>query len=141
MALEPYLDLANVSARTGAFAETGGLAALDGGARSQDENYATLGMRVTIPAWQLGGIAVAPDFNLGWQHAFNRFISSQTLEFASTGESFAVDGVPLDSDAAAIQAGLDFILTPTATLDIGYDGEVSGRVEDHAGRISLDWKL
>jgi uncharacterized protein with beta-barrel porin domain len=63
------------------------------------------------------------------------------LVFAGTGESFAVTGVPLGSDAAAIQAGLDFVLTPTATLDIGYDGEVSSRVQDHAVRADLAWKL
>ncbi len=141
MALEPYLDLANVSARTGAFSEIGGIAALSGGAKSASENYATLGLRATLPAISLAGISMAPDFNLGWQHAFNRFISGQTMEFAGTGESFAVDGVPLDSDAAAIQAGLDFILTPGATLDIGYDGEVSGRVQDHAVRGELEWRL
>ena len=141
LALEPYLDLANVSARTGAFTETGGIAALDGGAKSGSENYATFGARATLPAIAVAGISMVPDFNLGWQHAFNRFISIQTLVFAGTGESFVVAGVPLDSDAAAIQAGLDFILTPTATLDIGYDGQVSSRVQDHAVRADLAWKL
>ena len=141
MALEPYLDLANVSARTGAFTETGGIAALDGGAKSNSESYATFGARATLPAISLEGIAMVPDFNLGWQHAFNRFASTQTLVFAGTGENFAVSGVPLDSDTAAIQAGLDFILMPTASLDIGYDGEVSSRVQDHAVRADLAWRL
>jgi outer membrane autotransporter protein len=141
LALEPYLDLANVSVRTGAFAETGGLAALDGGAQSGSENYSTLGVRATLPAISLGSVDMVPDFNLGWSHAFTRFVSNQTLVFAGTGEGFTVAGVPLDTDAAVMQVGLDFILSPATTLDIGYDGNISGRVEDHAGRISLDWKL
>ena len=141
MALEPYLDFANVSARTGAFSETGGIAALNGGAKSDSENYSTLGVRATLPLIPLGGIAMVPNFNLGWQHAFTRLIANQTVVFAGTGESFAVSGVPLDSDAAAMQAGLDFILTPSATLGIGYDGNVSGRVQDHAIRAGLAWRF
>jgi fibronectin-binding autotransporter adhesin len=141
VALEPYLDLANVNARTGAFSETGGIAALDGGAKAGSENYSTLGVRATLPAISIAGIGVVPDFNLGWQHAFTRFVSNQTLTFASTGESFAVAGVPLDTDAAAVQAGLDFVLAPNATLDIGYDGNVSGRVQDHAVRGDLAWRF
>jgi outer membrane autotransporter protein len=82
-----------------------------------------------------------PDFNLGWQHAFNRFISTQTLAFAGTGESFAISGVPLDTDAAAMQVGLDFLLAPNVTLDIGYDGNVSSRVQDHAVRGDLAWRF
>jgi uncharacterized protein with beta-barrel porin domain len=82
-----------------------------------------------------------PDFNLGWQHAFTRFLSTQPLVVAGTGESFTVAGVPLDSDAAATQVGCDFLLAPDANLDVSYDGNVSDRVEDHAGRIGLDWKL
>ena len=114
IALEPYLDLANVSARTGAFSETGGIAALDGGAKSGSENYSTLGMRATLPAIAIAGISMVPDFNLGWQHAYTRFVSNQTLVFASTGESFVVSGVPLATDAAAMQVGFDFLLAPDA---------------------------
>jgi outer membrane autotransporter protein len=141
IALEPYLDLADVSARTGAFTETGGIAALDGGAKSGSENYSTLGMRATLPAIAVAGIIMTPNFNLGWQHAFTRFVSAQSLVFAGTGEGFIISGVPLDSDAAAIQAGIDVLLAPDATLNIGYDGEASGRVQDHAVRADLDWKL
>jgi outer membrane autotransporter protein len=141
MALEPYLDIADASARTGAFTETGGIAALSGGAKSSSENYATFGVRATAPAIVIGGISMVPDFNLGWEHAFTRLVSTQTLVFAGTGESFAVTGVPLDTDAAAMQARLDFILMPTVTLDIGYDGEVSGRVQDHAIRGDLSWRF
>ena len=141
MALEPYLDLADVSARTGAFTEAGGIAALNGGAKSGNENYSTLGVRATLPDLSLLGVKMVPDFNLGWQHAFTRFLSTQTLVFAGTGESFTVAGVALDSDAAAMQVGFDFLLAPGAILDIGYDGEVSGRVQDHAVRADLEWRL
>jgi len=89
----------------------------------------------------LGSIAMVPDFNLGWQHAFNRFMANQGLTFAGTGESFTVSGVPLGTDAAAMQAGVNLILSPAATLDAGYDGTVSNRTQDHAVRAELSWKF
>ncbi|HXR94390.1 MAG TPA: autotransporter domain-containing protein, partial [Rhizomicrobium sp.] len=141
MALEPYVNLADVSARTGAFTETGGVAALDGGAKSASENYLTVGVRAAAPSWSVGDLGVVPNLNVGWQHAFTRFLPSQTLTFAETSQSFTVLGVPLGTDAATIQAGLDISLSPATILSIGYDGEISNRAEDHAVRAELSWKF
>jgi autotransporter-associated beta strand protein len=141
MALEPYLDLADVTARTNAFAETGGVGALTGEARSANENYVTLGLRAAVPEWSMGDFGIVPNLNVGWQHAFSHFLPSQILTFAQTSQSFTVLGVPLDSDAATIQAGLDILLSPAAILSIGYDGEISSRVQDHAIRAELSWKF
>jgi outer membrane autotransporter protein len=78
---------------------------------------------------------------VGWQHAFSHFLPSQTLTFAQTSQSFTVLGVPLDTDAATIQAGLDIGLSPAAIFSIGYDGEISSHVQDHAIRAELSWKF
>jgi outer membrane autotransporter protein len=139
MALEPYLNFANVNARTGAFTETGGVAALTGGSASSSETYATFGVRAKVPAIPIGGISMAPDFNLGWEHAFTRFLPGQALMFAATGGSFGVAGAPLDSDSAVIQVALDFALSPGAILSIGYDGALSNRAKVHAIRGGLSW--
>jgi fibronectin-binding autotransporter adhesin len=141
MALEPYLDLADVSARSGAFTETSGIAALSGAPKLANENYLTAGLRAAAAEWSVGDFGVVPNLNVGWQHAFTRFLPSQILTFAETGQSFTVLGVPLGSDAATIQAGLDISLSPAAILSIGYDGEISNRAEDHAVRAGLSWKF
>jgi len=49
--------------------------------------------------------------------------------------------VPLDSDAAAIQAGMTFLLAQGATFDIGYDGETSAHLQDNAVRGELSWQF
>lgn len=73
---------------------TGGLGALDGDAEANSENYATVGARATLPAIPLGDVALVPNFNLGWQHAFTHFLANQALVFATTGESFTATGAP-----------------------------------------------
>jgi outer membrane autotransporter protein len=141
MALEPYLNFANVNVRTGAFTETGGVAALGGGAVSGSENYATFGVRATAPTIFIGKVRMVSDFNLGWEHAFTRFLPGQALTFADTGESFNVTGVPLDGNTAVIQAALNFVLSPAAMLSIGYDGALSNSAQDHAIRGGISWKF
>ena len=141
VALEPYLNFASVNARTGAFTETGGLAALKGAAASGTENYTTFGVRATTPAIFIGPVRMVSDFNLGWEHAFTRFLPGQALTFAGTGESFALSGVPLGADSAVIQAALDFALSPGAMLSIGYDGALSAAAQDHAIRGGVAWKF
>jgi outer membrane autotransporter protein len=139
--LEPYINFANVNVRTGAFMETGGVAALKGNSASGTGNYATFGVRATAPAISIGTIGMVPDFNLGWEHAFTRFLPGQAMTFAATGESFNVIGVPLGSDSAVIQAALDFALAPDAMLSIGYDGALSNSAQDHAIRGGISWKF
>jgi outer membrane autotransporter protein len=139
LALEPYLNFANV--RTGAFTEAGGVAALDGGATPGSENYATFGVRAKASAISIGNISMVSDFNLGWEHAFTRFLPDQALTFAGMGESFNVLGDPPDTDSAVIQAALDFALSPSAILSVGYDGAISGAAQDHAIRGEVSWKF
>jgi outer membrane autotransporter protein len=141
VALEPYINFANVNVRTGAFTETGGVAALKGGSASGTENYATFGMRATAPAISIANIKMASEFNLGWEHAFTHFLPGQTLSFAGTGESFDISGVPLGADSAVMQAALDFALSPDAILSIGYDGALSNSAQDHAIRGGVSWKF
>jgi hypothetical protein len=63
----PYVDVASISATTGAFAETGGSAALTGAQKTDTQTYSTVGLRVALPMdW------VTPRFDIGWQHGFNR---------------------------------------------------------------------
>jgi len=54
-------------------------------------------------------------------------------------ESFTVLGAPLDTDAAAVQAGLNFSLNPGLKLSVSYDGNVGGRGQNHAVRAGLGW--
>src|SRR5205085_4426264 len=79
--IEPYADIASVSATTGAFTETGGITALRGGARTDTQTYGTLGMRASLAGVTLGdGIGLTtPHVDIAWQHAFDRIQPNQAM--------------------------------------------------------------
>lgn len=135
--LEPFVSLAHIEASSGAFAESGGVAALSGAAKSSNETYSTLGIRA---AFNLSG-AFVPKFSVGWQHAFTSLAPGQIVTFQNAGTSFAVLGLPLASDAAAVQAGFDANLSPNAMISLSYDGSFAGRVENNALRGTFDWRF
>ena len=135
--LEPYAGIADISATTSAFAETGGSTALSGTGNTDTQAYSTLGVRFLFP----NNGPVTPRFDLGWQHAFNLFQPVQALTFQSLAQSFTVAGVPLAQDAASLQAGLDYAISPQARLSLMYDGSFASTVQNNALRASLEWKF
>jgi len=137
---EPYADLAWIQASSGAFAETGGaLSDLTGSGRSDAVAYAKAGVRVMPGQFALGDVVFTPSAAVGWQHAIDDFQPGQTVSYAATLKSFMVLGVPLDSDAAVTQAGIDVNLGGQGKLSILYDGVFSSKVRDHTLRAQFGW--
>jgi autotransporter-associated beta strand protein len=137
--IRPYADLAYISVRTGAFTEKGGVSALSGGARDDDATYATLGVRFSLAEVKLDDTRIVPKLGIGWQHAFDRFSPEQVLTLQNAAQDFTVQGVPLKSDAAVVQAGIGIVLSPDVVLDVGYDGAFSAASRDHGLRGELRW--
>lgn len=141
IALEPFAGLAFVSVDTDSFRERGGpLASLRGVDADQDVGYTTLGLRAAT-TMQWGGTQVTPHIAAAWQHAFDDVTPSAGLAFASTGNAFTVDGVPLAEDSALLDAGLDFALGENASAGVSYSGQFGDGVTDNAvkGRITWLW--
>lgn len=140
--LEPHAGIAHIAATTGAFAETGGIAALSGQEKNDSTTYASLGMRANLAEMAMGwGTSLSPRIDLGWQHALAPFTPYQTVTFADAGTSFEVLGTPLVEDAGTLQAGFDLKLGGTAALFVSYDGSFSSTVESHAIRGGLNWRF
>jgi fibronectin-binding autotransporter adhesin len=139
---EPYAGLAYVSATTGAFVETGGNGALSGASSTNGQTYSSLGVRGLLGEYGLGsGITLTPHLDFAWQHGFNTLTPGQALTFITAAQSFTVLGVPLEQDAAAIQAGLDFRLMPGLTMSLGYDGNLGSRDQSNFVRGGLEWQF
>jgi outer membrane autotransporter protein len=86
-------------------------------------------------------VTVTPHVSAAWQHAFGDVRTGAALAFASTGIGFTVTGVPLDEETALIEAGLDFNLSPTATLGVSYAGQFGDDVEDNAVQGRFAWRF
>lgn len=131
--LEPYAGITHVAATSGAFAETGGSAALTGGEKTDSETFMTLGLRAVLPA-AFGDTRLSGWSDIGWEHAFNTVLPLQALTLQDAGQGFAVAGAPLDRDTASVQAGVDLAIAADAALRLGYDGSFGTRAQSHAIR-------
>lgn len=135
VAFEPFVNLAHARVRSGGFTETGGAAALTVAGSTTDTTFTTIGLR-TGSAFDLGGTVARVHGTLGWQHAFGDTLASSTARFA-TGDSFTIFSKPLDKDALVLQGGLDFGLSPSATLGISYNGRIGANAREHGASARL----
>jgi outer membrane autotransporter protein len=137
--VQPFLNGGWAEAFTGAFSETGGLAALTGTKGSSDETFMTLGTRLSTDVTLANGGVITPNATLGWLHGFRALTPSRFLTFEATSTSFTVLGVPLDEDQAVIDLAISSQPIRGLTASIGYDGILSGHVRDNGLHASLMW--
>jgi outer membrane autotransporter protein len=141
LAAEPFAGLAWVHLHTDSFAESPGLAALNGVANSEDVGYSSLGARFAMNHALANGMTITPRFSAAWQHAFGDVRPVAALSFQTLGTSFTTRGVPIARDSALVDAGLDLRVAPQATVGLFYQGGLAPRAQDHSVRGSFTWKF
>ncbi|WP_312199801.1 autotransporter domain-containing protein [Anaerospora hongkongensis] len=137
---EPFANLSYVNFDANGLREHGGAAALTGSGVSMDTMFTTLGLR-TATSVKLGKKAMTARGLLGWRHAYGDTIPTATLSYASGSSTFMTGGVPIARDAAVVEAGLDFTLSPTATLGISYNGQFANHLVDQSFKANLSMKF
>ncbi|WP_181257250.1 autotransporter domain-containing protein [Pseudaminobacter soli (ex Li et al. 2025)] len=136
---EPFANLAYVNLHTDGFRETGGAAALTSASANTDTTFTTLGLRAST-SFELNGASVTARGTLGWRHAFDDVTPTSTMRFAGSGNAFTIAGVPVARDAAVVEAGLDFALTPNTVLGVTYDGQFGLGTIDQSFKASFSAK-
>lgn len=91
------------------------------------------GKRITLG----NGSQITPRAALGWRHAYGDTKPDADLTFIEGGGSFTTQGVPIAKDSALVEAGLDYQISPTGKLGIGYSGQLSHDNRDHAMTLSF----
>ncbi|WP_331300662.1 autotransporter outer membrane beta-barrel domain-containing protein [Methylobacterium oryzae] len=135
--VEPFVGGAYVGIRSGAFAETGGAAALASFARDYDLGAATVGVRAQTRL-DLGlGLPVTLRGLVGYRRAFGDVVPTALLAFGAGGPAFLSAGVPIDRDALVAQVGLDLAVAPNASLGVAYTGQTGTRAQDQAVKGSF----
>ncbi|MCB1500664.1 MAG: autotransporter domain-containing protein [Bauldia sp.] len=136
--MEPFAGLGYVSARTDAFREHGGDAALDGGSGSFGAAMSQLGLRgeARLP---FSGVAADVSGMIGWQHIFGDTTPTADLAFAAGSSTFTVAGAPVAEDALIIGAGIDAAVAARARIGVSYLGQVAFGADNHAvnGTLSV----
>ncbi|PCM47175.1 transporter, partial [Pseudomonas fluorescens] len=136
VAIEPFAGLAYVNYDSDTGKEKGGVGRLKADA-DQDITYSTLGVRVGKLVTLANGSQLTPRAAIGWRHAYGDTKPDADLTFIDGGASFSTQGVPIAKDSALLEAGIDFQVTPTGKLGIGYSGQVSSDNNDSAFNISF----
>ncbi|MGO9772559.1 MAG: autotransporter domain-containing protein [Roseiarcus sp.] len=140
IAAEPFGGLAFAHLNVDGFAENGGgVAALSGSSNDLDIGYSTLGGRAAVDCELANGMTLTPRVSVAWQHAFGSLTPTETLTFQSTGETFAVAGLPIARDSALLEGGLDLRLSPRAEVGLSYSGQYGDRVTSDSVKGNLTW--
>ncbi|AEH90458.1 autotransporter domain-containing protein [Mesorhizobium opportunistum] len=137
---EPFANLAYVNLHTDGFTEQGGAAALTGASANTDSTFATLGLRAST-TFAIGGTTLTAKGMAGWRHAFGDMAPTSTMRFAGGGNAFNIGGIPIARDAAVIEAGLDYAITPNATLGVSYGGQFGSGISDQSARFNFNVKF
>ncbi|WP_297800712.1 autotransporter-associated beta strand repeat-containing protein [uncultured Brevundimonas sp.] len=134
--LEAFANVAQVRARTDAFGETGGAAALDIAKADNDVTFTTLGLRGSRQI-ELGETAAMLRGSAGWRSASGD-LSVEGLHAFSAGGAFAVAGAPIAKDAAVIETGVDVRFNATTTFGLTYTGQIADKAQDHGFNARLN---
>ncbi len=137
---EPFANLAYVNLHTDGFRETGGEAALTSAPTDTDATFTTLGLR-TSTTFVLNNANLTARGALGWRHAFGDVTPLSIMRFAGGGDAFTIGGVPIAQDVAAIDAGLDYAMSPDTALSISYGAQFGSNVSDQSIRGNFNWKF
>lgn len=133
--IEPYANIAYVNTRTDGFQEKGGIAAVSSGSASYDQLYSTLGARISRDI-ALEGMLGRAMFDLAWRHNYGDTAMGSSL-FYEGGGVFSVASTSSPRDAAILNLGLSYDLTPSATLTFRYGAVFGAGVLDQSAAAEL----
>jgi outer membrane autotransporter protein len=77
---------------------------------------------------------LSPYARLSWVHEFNPDRAINASFIALPAAAFTVDGPRAASEAARIDAGAKFAISPNAWLFASFDGEFSDRSQSYAAK-------
>jgi outer membrane autotransporter protein len=136
LSLEPFARIGLNSLHFEGFGESGGNAALKKGAKTWNHAVSAMGLRIALPADER--VKFSTEF--GWQHTYGNVTPSGTYAFREGGDSFTVQGAPLNRDEALIGLNLGLIISENVSFHLIYDGALGDRGQTHGGKAMLEVK-
>lgn len=133
--IEPFIGVNALRLKNKAFTEDGGSLALRGDAGSRSYAWSTLGIKGSLSLGQEKPVVVSA--RVGWQHALRKRDVESTLAFAQGGPAYAVQAAPLAKDAALLDLSLDWKLSPSMQLGVGYAGTLANQGSAHTFKAML----
>jgi outer membrane autotransporter protein len=115
--------------------------ALAGFNNSENIGYSSLGLRSGTLVPLSNGTVLIPRVSVQWQHVFGDVTPAAALAFQSIGATFSTAGVPIARDAALLEGGFDWRVSPKVQLGIAYQGELAEHAQSHTVKSRLTWNF
>jgi fibronectin-binding autotransporter adhesin len=138
--VEPFVGFTYVNLHTDSFRESGGAAALNGIAASNNVTFSTLGVRSGNMFGLMEGM-VSVHGVLAWQHAYETGAPRSSLALASANASFFAAGAPIAQDSALIQVGAGMNLSPGVNVSLDYTGRFASGFSDNGVKAYASWRF
>jgi outer membrane autotransporter protein len=136
--IEPFLNLSHVNLRTKGYNETGGDAALEVASNTTNTTFSTFGVRAAVP-FAVGSTSANFKGTLGWRHAYGDItpVANQSI----AGDVFSVEGIAIAKNTVLVETGLDFQISPVATVGLNYVGQYGSGIRENGFNATLNYKF
>ncbi|MDQ0737647.1 autotransporter domain-containing protein [Pseudomonas sp. W4I3] len=146
---EPFASVGYQRYQRNGFKETGGEAALNVGAQTQENFNSTLGVRLATVHRFDNQMSLTPHLSAQWKHVYGDVSSrvhqsSRLIGLDGTDgldSQFTVRGTALDRNSLGLNAGLDLALSSQHTVGLTYTGEAgsSSRSQGLTGQWRMEF--
>lgn len=134
--IAPIVGFEGYRARSDAFAEAGGAAALRAGKRVQSSAFSRAGLQVRTPL--VGSVSAIA--NVAWVHRLAGEDPTTVVSFGGTG-GFRVSGAPLSRNAADAALGISWAASERFSLSASYRGTIGDKSDDSSVRVAASLRL
>lgn len=140
--ITPYINLQYAQIQRNGFKELGGYGfGLKSGAQTAERWQAGLGLRATH-GWMLaGGGSLSLQTRLLWQQSFGMRGEVFDASFSGINQFASVGGIGLSRYGGVLGTTLDWSMTPSASLQFGYDQYLGQRQQATMATASFNWKF
>ncbi len=129
--IEPFAGLSAAHAFAHDYAETGGDAALEGGAPGQSVGWTNIGARLSAGLPAGDGLVMTVAGAAGWRHALGETTPVATQAMAGV-PGFTVSGVPVAADVIFAETRLGVDLSEQLHVGVTYSGQFAPGRQSHA---------
>ncbi|TVT81750.1 autotransporter domain-containing protein [Pseudomonas sp. H3(2019)] len=136
---EPFASLGYEHYQRDSYREKGGDAALKVDKQTQRNFNSIFGLRLAHRSDLENGMSLTPRMSAGWKHIYGNVSSHVHQTFLVGGESFYVEGIPLDRNSLTLEAGLDLRVSQQHSLSVAYNGEMSSN--SHENGVMGQWRM
>ncbi|ROM92145.1 autotransporter domain-containing protein [Pseudomonas brassicacearum] len=137
--VEPFANFGHEHYQHDSYRERGGPAALKVDEQTQRNFNSIFGLRLAHRSDLENGMRLTPRMSAGWKHTYGNVSSHVHQTFLVGGESFYVEGIPLDRNSLTLEAGVDLRVSKQHSLSVAYNGEMSSN--SHENGVMGQWRM